>query len=95
LDYATRTAFGKTELRMIICLYGNSEMGRKWRTWYSVVYFLFPETFGRLRSTVTSLCRSVGAEVGSRVIGRWEVDTLRGRILSKLYLETLKCHRKF
>lgn len=95
LDYATRTAFGKTRLRMIICEYNNSEMGCKWRTLYSVAYFLFPETFGRLSSTVTSSCKSVGVEVGSGVIGRWEVDTLKGRILSKLNLETLKMSQKF
>lgn len=40
-------------------------------------------------------CKSVGVEVGGGVIGRWEVDTLKGRILSKLNLETPKMSQKF
>lgn len=95
LGYATQTAFGKTRLRMIICQYNNSEMGYKWKIFHLVAYFLFPETFGRLSSTAASLCTSVGAEVGSRVMGRWEVGTLRGRILSKINLETPKMSQKY
>lgn len=87
--------FRKTRLRMIICQYNNSEMGYKWKIFHLVAYFLFPETFGRLSSTAASLCTSVGAEVGSRVMGRWEVGTLRGRILSKLNLETPKMSQKY
>lgn len=57
--------------------------------------FPLPQNFGRLSSTAASLCTSVGAEVGSRVMGRWEVGTLRGRILSKLNLETPKMSQKY
>lgn len=70
-------------------------MGYKWKILHLVAYSLFSETSGRLSSTAASLCMSVGAEVGSRVMGRWEVGTLRGRILSKLNLGTPKMSLKY
>lgn len=80
---------------MIICEDNSSEMGYKWKILNSVAYSLFPETSERLSSTAASLCISVGAEVGSRVMERWEVGILRGKILSKLNLEAPKLLLKY